>query len=56
MDKIQQTLNCISDRVPKYQRLRGGVIFVNEFPLSITGKILKRKLRERVLQLREAEQ
>jgi acyl-CoA synthetase (AMP-forming)/AMP-acid ligase II len=54
--KYKQTLNCISDRVPKYQRLRGGVIFVDEFPLSITGKILKRKLRERVLQLRESEQ
>jgi acyl-coenzyme A synthetase/AMP-(fatty) acid ligase len=40
--------------VPNHQRLKGGVIFIDEFPLTITGKIMKRKLKEIVSQIEKS--
>lgn len=35
------------ERLAKYKRLEGGVVFVDVIPKTASGKILKRVLRER---------
>ncbi|ORX63551.1 acetyl-CoA synthetase-like protein, partial [Linderina pennispora] len=37
----------VDDRVAYYKKLRGGVAIVKEIPKSVSGKILRRVLRER---------
>ncbi|XP_001865658.2 4-coumarate--CoA ligase 4 [Culex quinquefasciatus] len=44
-------LKAVNDQVADFKRLRGGVFFVEEFPLTATGKPLRRKIREIVLSL-----
>ena len=43
----QSVQDFVSERAVKYKRLTGGVVFVDSIPKSISGKILRRDLRER---------
>ncbi|XP_055600263.1 probable 4-coumarate--CoA ligase 3 [Uranotaenia lowii] len=36
----------IDGQVSDYKRLRGGVFFVNQLPMSASGKVLRRKVKE----------
>lgn len=46
-DSLAKSIHAWLDpRVAPYKRLRGGITFTNEIPKSVSGKILKRKLRE----------
>lgn len=42
----QDIFNFVAERVAKYKRLDGGVIFLQDIPKNPSGKILKRELRE----------
>ncbi|XP_039959860.1 uncharacterized protein LOC126759021 [Bactrocera neohumeralis] len=42
----EEIYNYVAERVAEYKRLDGGVIFTNEIPKSLTGKILRKQLRE----------
>lgn len=46
-----EILKYVSDTVSPPKRLHGGVIFVDEIPKNPSGKILRRKLREQLVQL-----
>lgn len=55
-------LNCIEtlsfiylDRFADYKRLRGGVYFVDELPLTPSGKIIRRRVREIAIEMYENE-
>lgn len=37
----------VTARVAKYKRLTGGVVFLDAIPKSISGKILRKDLRDR---------
>lgn len=37
----------VADRLAPHNRLRGGVLFVDEIPKNAVGKLLRRELRER---------
>lgn len=39
---------AIADKMPDQYKLRGGVYFVNAFPMTASGKVLRRKLKEEV--------
>jgi acyl-CoA synthetase (AMP-forming)/AMP-acid ligase II len=39
--------NYVAEKLSKYKRLEGGVVFVDATPKNASGKILKRVLRER---------
>jgi 4-coumarate--CoA ligase len=39
--------NYVAEKLSKYKRLEGGVVFVDAIPKNASGKILKRVLRER---------
>lgn len=38
--------NYVAERLAKYKRLEGGVVFMDAIPKNPSGKILKRILRE----------
>lgn len=40
----------ISEKVSPQKKLRGGVIFIPELPKNATGKVLRRVLREKLLE------
>lgn len=42
----EEIYNYVAERVAEYKRLDGGVVFTNEIPKSLTGKILRKQLRE----------
>ena len=42
--------NWVKERVAPYKRLDGGVEFVSEIPKSASGKILRRVLKEHLLE------
>jgi 4-coumarate--CoA ligase len=44
----------IAENVSSQKRLRGGVIFVDEIPRNPSGKILRRHLKERAVQLKKS--
>ena len=37
---------CFTENLADYKRLRGGVRFMTEFPFTISGKIMRAKLKE----------
>jgi 4-coumarate--CoA ligase len=37
----------VEDRLAQYKQLRGGVVFIDDLPKNVLGKILRRELRER---------
>ncbi|GJE97813.1 acyl--CoA ligase [Phanerochaete sordida] len=45
-DLVKSIHAWLAPRVSSYKRLRGGIALTHEIPKSVSGKILKRKLRE----------
>jgi len=41
---------CVSEKVAPYKQLKGGVEFRQEIPKSLSGKILRRILRDQLRQ------
>jgi 4-coumarate--CoA ligase len=41
-----ELIKYVHDRVAQHKRLRGGIKFIDEVPKSVSGKILRRMLRE----------
>jgi hypothetical protein len=48
MQSSKRFFPLIPGRVIDQKKIRGGVIFVNEFPLTATGKVIKSALKERI--------
>jgi len=46
---VTELQQWVKERLAPYKQLRGGVVFVQEIPRSLAGKILRRHLRERAL-------
>ncbi|XP_065084988.1 probable 4-coumarate--CoA ligase 3 [Ochlerotatus camptorhynchus] len=46
-----EILAVVNGQVPDYKHLRGGVIFRDELPLGRTGKVLRDKVQELVLEM-----
>ena len=46
--KDQEVLEFVQEHLANHKRLRGGVVFVDEIPKSLSGKILRKELRQRV--------
>lgn len=42
-----ELINAVNDKVAAYKKLR-QVIFTDDIPVSMAGKVLKRELRERL--------
>uniref|UniRef100_A0A182LYT5 AMP-dependent synthetase/ligase domain-containing protein n=1 Tax=Anopheles culicifacies TaxID=139723 RepID=A0A182LYT5_9DIPT len=49
----KQITDIVDQKVSDFKRLRGGVYFMDHLPKTQTGKILRRKVLEKVLQLVE---
>ena len=43
---VESVLNYVSSQVAPYKELAGGVKFVDSIPKSVSGKILRRLLRD----------
>jgi len=43
----KRIVEYLEQKVASHKRLRGGVRFVDEIPKSVSGKILRRVLKER---------
>ena len=44
---IEQLHKLVDENVADYKRLRGGIVFLDEIPKSLSGKILRRVLKDR---------
>ncbi|XP_055632707.1 probable 4-coumarate--CoA ligase 3, partial [Toxorhynchites rutilus septentrionalis] len=44
-----QVINHVAGRLSEPKHLRGGVFFIDEFPMTSNGKILRRKVRQMLL-------
>ena len=44
----EEIVKYIEERVAPYKNLRGGVEFIDKIPRSLSGKILRRELKEKV--------
>lgn len=44
--KEEEIVDYVAGRLPEYKQLHGGVLFVDEFPRTSSGKIIKRLIRE----------
>lgn len=51
----QEIMDWVAQRVVHYKRLRGGVKFIDAVPKSVSGKILRRVLKEEVKKEVEAQ-
>jgi len=45
----------VDENVAPYKKLRGGVEFIDEIPKSLSGKILRRELKDKLKQLTKVE-
>ena len=45
----------VDENVAPYKKLRGGVEFIDEIPKSLSGKILRRELKDRLHQMAQVE-
>jgi 4-coumarate--CoA ligase len=45
----QRILDWLAGQVADHMRLRGGVKFIDEIPKSVSGKVLRRVLKERAM-------
>jgi len=45
----EEIINWLGSKVANHKKLRGGVRFVDEIPKSVSGKILRRVLKQRAL-------
>ena len=43
--------NFISEKVAPHKQLKGGVVFIDTIPTSVTGKILRRELKAQLSQI-----
>jgi 4-coumarate--CoA ligase len=50
----QEIVRFVTDRVAPYKRITGGVVFVDAIPKNPSGKILRKRLRERAKEEVEA--
>lgn len=41
----QQIFDFVAENLPEYKHLHGGVYFVDELPMTISGKFLKREIK-----------
>lgn len=48
-------IKFVEENVAPYKKLRGGVEFVDEIPRSLSGKILRRELKDKPKLLRAAQ-
>jgi acyl-coenzyme A synthetase/AMP-(fatty) acid ligase len=39
-------LSCVAEKLPHYKQLYGGVYFVNEMPMTLNGKIMRRSVKD----------
>ena len=46
--QAQEAVEFVQSNLANHKRLRGGVVFVDEIPKSLSGKILRKELRQRV--------
>lgn len=59
--KANATLNekdveiFVDENVAPYKKLRGGVEFIDEIPKSLSGKILRRELKDKLKQMTKVE-
>lgn len=44
----------VDENVAPYKKLRGGVEFVDSIPRSLSGKILRRELKDKLKELKKA--
>ena len=44
----EEIKNYVAERLSKYKRLEGGVVFLDALPRNANGKLLKRILRDEV--------
>lgn len=42
----QDVMDHVAKHLPSYKHLHGGVVFVDEFPTTPSGKIIKRLIAE----------
>ena len=42
----KQIVNHVAQKLPFYKHLHGGVMFVESLPMTVSGKVLKRAIRE----------
>ncbi|XP_058815928.1 uncharacterized protein LOC131679252 [Topomyia yanbarensis] len=47
----EDVLRIVHEQVADYKKLRGGVFFLSQFPLTSNGKVLRRELREIILNM-----
>ncbi|EAT35396.1 AAEL012430-PA [Aedes aegypti] len=47
----EQIVRKVNLQLPDYKHLRGGVYFAKELPLTPSGKVLRRKVREMIMNL-----
>uniref|UniRef100_A0A1B0GIH5 AMP-binding enzyme C-terminal domain-containing protein n=1 Tax=Lutzomyia longipalpis TaxID=7200 RepID=A0A1B0GIH5_LUTLO len=52
----EELLKLVEKSVPDYKKLRGGVYFVDDFPMTPSGKIRKPKVKELAISLYNAKQ
>ena len=45
----------VDENVAPYKKLRGGVKFIDEIPKSLSGKILRRELKDKLKELTKVE-
>ncbi|XP_055533050.1 probable 4-coumarate--CoA ligase 1 [Wyeomyia smithii] len=45
----EEVTKTVNDEVADYRKLRGGVFFVEQFPMTPTGKILRKEVRKIIL-------
>lgn len=41
----QDVIDHVAQKLPNYKQLHGGVIFVEEFPMTPSGKVIKRLIQ-----------
>ena len=46
LTELQQVEDYVKGRVAEYKQLKGGVKFIKEIPKSLSGKILRRLLKQ----------
>ncbi|GBC04838.1 hypothetical protein RclHR1_00590024 [Rhizophagus clarus] len=48
-DKLKrEILSFVEKKVPPYKKLRGGILYIKKIPKSSSGKILRKKLRNKI--------
>lgn len=48
-----EVIDFIANKLPVYKQLHGGVYFFDKLPMTPSGKIIKRAIRDEILKLKE---